>query len=363
MFGRARCQGTGNWPGTISGQTLLSDSANVGDTVVTVNEPSIFQVGTYAIFGNPGNQPIETKYINEINGDQLTLRNDIMAAPGLANSYPAATSIHSGNTDNDYRISFGGSSHACPTVAGAAALLLSVKPDLTWIEVRSLLRDHTEQIDFMQTNDPGLWEDLDGDGVKEFSLWYGYGRLDVSASLNAAIALDQRTDVVIRDNLNDIGEVPSPGWHANSPDIWIRQNDEPVTELDYNSPPQHQNPRYGQDNYVFLRVRNFGDATAPVVYVRALLTHFPGIEFQYPEDWQPTPGFGEEVEPPLVPGTYLIGEIQIADLDPGESVIVKMTWDSSLVPPHEVEIEGNTVRCRLRNKAKSRHKEQLVSNT
>jgi subtilisin family serine protease len=244
---------------------------------------------------------------------------------------------------NDYAATFGGTSHASPTVAGAAALVLSVDPSLSWVEVRAILRRTAALIDAAQANAIGAWADTDGDGVVDFSQWYGFGRLDVDAAVRAARDGLLAADIVVRENVADTGAVPSGGWHAHSPDIWVRRTDDPIPALAYGSEPPHQSPRRGQDNFVFCRVRNVGTTASNDVFVRAMITHFPGFEFRYPQEFMPTNRPGAPVPNPLTPGTYLIGEVRINTLAAGADQIVKMTWPQPLVPPTTVTVGGTTV--------------------
>jgi hypothetical protein len=93
-----------------------------------------------------------------------------------------------------YDQAFGGTSHATPEVAGAAALVLSADPQLSRTQVVDLLRETAQEIDFGNTDPVGQWQDLDGDGVKEFSRWYGHGRVDVAkAVLTAALRARERS--------------------------------------------------------------------------------------------------------------------------------------------------------------------------
>ncbi|NBC15694.1 MAG: S8 family serine peptidase [Bacteroidetes bacterium] len=246
-------------------------------------------------------------------------------------------------TCNDYDATFGGTSHASPTIAGAAALVISTDPSLTWVEVREILRTTANRIDFANTDPIGQWVDNDGDGVNEFSQWYGFGRVDVDAAVIAARDGTLNADIVVRENLSDTGAVPSTGWHAHSPDIWVRQTDDPIPALAYGANPPHQNPKRGQDNYVFCRVRNVGTGASNEVYIRAMITHFPGFEFRYPEEFIPTNRPGDPVPSPLTPGTYLIDEIRIDNLAAGADQIVKMTWPQALIPPATVTVGGSTV--------------------
>ena len=86
----------------------------------------------------------------------------------------------------DYDTSFGGTSHASPTIAGTAALVLSVFPILGWDEAREILRRTAVRIDAAQANAVGQYVDNDGDGIAEFSQWYGYGRVDVAEAVREA---------------------------------------------------------------------------------------------------------------------------------------------------------------------------------
>lgn len=246
---------------------------------------------------------------------------------------------------NDYATSFGGTSHSTPCVAGGIALILSARPELNWIQVRDILRQTCVRIDAAQANAIGQWQDLDGDGVIDYSRWYGAGRLDLDAAV--AVALDPSNplaDVYVRENLGDTGDVPSTGAWWASPDIWVRQDAAtPIPALAWSAAPPHQNAARGQDNAVFCRVRNRGAAAASSVYVRALLTHWAGLEFVYPADFAPSTSVGAPIPNPLVPGTYLIGQQRIDNLAAGADQIVKFTWPQALIPPATVPVGGTTV--------------------
>ncbi|GEM_PF-1323774 len=326
---------TGDIPSGAVASSTLQAIASAGSNTIILNSTAGFAAGEFLVIGFPGSANREYFGINSIAGNTITLNGN------LANAQPAGTVVSSG--PNDYEFDFGGTSHSCPTVAGAAALVLSVRPTLNWVQVREILRTTAAQIDFTQANATGQWVDLDGDAIPDFSQWYGYGRLDVDAAVQTTRDMLNFQDVVIRDNLTDVGIVPSNGWHAHSPDVWVRQSDDPIPALAYNAAPPHQNALRGQDNYVFLRVRNFGTAATNEVYLRALITHFPGFEFRYPQEWQPSNRPGQALPSPLEPGTYLIGEQLIDNLAIGTDTIIKMTWDQNLIPPASVMVGGINV--------------------
>ncbi|MEL6680658.1 MAG: S8 family serine peptidase, partial [Pseudomonadota bacterium] len=273
-------------------------------------------------------------------GDIDEVMSAVRVGEGSFSGLPQPPDMPPLEIEEDYDRSFGGTSHACPIVGGTAALILSANPALNWLQVRQILRETAVPIDTANTHPTGVWVDTDGDGVPDFSQWYGHGRVDVNAAVTAALAVGAVSDVVVRENLNDTGAVPSPGWHASSPDIWVRANDDPIPALPYTAAPPHQNAVRGQDNFVFCRVRNTGGAPASQVHIRAMICHFPGFEFRYPQEFIPSHRPGEALPTPLTPGTYLIGEVREDDLMPGESRIVKMTWPAALIPPQTVEVGG-----------------------
>jgi hypothetical protein len=75
-----------------------------------------------------------------------------------------------------------------------------------------------------------------------------------------------------------------------------------------------------------------------------MITHWAGLEFVYPRDFQPSSNVGAPVPNPLTPGTYLIGEERVDNLASGANQIVKFTWPQALIPPETVIVSGATVR-------------------
>jgi len=104
------------------------------------------------------------------------------------------TSNHPLNRDGDYVSNFGGTSSAAPAAAGAAALMLGVKPELTWRDIKHILARTARRIDpdiaevraafngtpyvaqhAWQTNGAGY----------AFHNWYGFGAIHVDEALMA----------------------------------------------------------------------------------------------------------------------------------------------------------------------------------
>ncbi len=60
----------------------------------------------------------------------------------------------------DYCSDFGGTSYSSPVVAGIAALILSARPTLSWVEVREILRTTSRKVNIGEKDPFGLWQDL-----------------------------------------------------------------------------------------------------------------------------------------------------------------------------------------------------------
>jgi hypothetical protein len=119
------------------------------------------------------------------------------AASNLVDPTTSSVRVGNGTLDGcpgpptcfDYASNFGGTSHASPTIAGTAALILSAFPILAWDEARAILRRTAVRIDSGQTNAIGQYTDTDGDGIAEFSQWYGFGRVDVEQAVQETAKL------------------------------------------------------------------------------------------------------------------------------------------------------------------------------
>lgn len=116
-------------------------------------------------------------------------------------------------------------------------------------------------------------------------------------------------DLWLRDAAGDPGVDAWGGAFWNSPDLWIRrQND---------GGEAHQAPEYGQDNWFHARVRNrAGSGTARHFVVTFHARGFAGTQFRYPEDF--------------LPALAACAEFELAA---GESRVVKARWPRAQVPP------------------------------
>jgi hypothetical protein len=288
-------------------------------------------MGQAVLIGVPGGAGTEASQVTGIPGGT-----QIGVSP-LHNAHAAGTAVITG--PDNYRNDFGGTSSATPLTAGVAALMLSINPELTWVQIRQILRDTAVQIDPGNTQ----WVDQDGDGVVDFNPLYGHGRVDAEAAVQAAEDLVginpiNNIDTWIMENTADIGEVPSlPPY---SPDVWVRNLD-PVVD----NPAQvnqHQSPIRGQDNWVYANIRNRGAVDSHDVYVRILITRWAGTQYIYPDDFLPSVPPSTNPITPLAPGTYLIGEVHIDTIPAGGSVTINTQWPAHLIPAASVVVDGVT---------------------
>jgi len=85
--------------------------------------------------------------------------------------------VSRGDAAGNYTNSFGGTSSATPGVAGVAALVLARNPELSWDEVKNILKQSCDRIDTANGN-------YDANG---HSAWYGYGRVNARKAVELAV--------------------------------------------------------------------------------------------------------------------------------------------------------------------------------
>jgi hypothetical protein len=104
---------------------------------------------------------------------------------------------------------------------------------------------------------------------------------------------------------------------STNPDVWVRIQDDgeaPGNQI-------HQNPRSGSDNYVYARIKNFGNVTAEIVRVDFYIENYSGADLIFPND------YNNRITAPDIPYPMLFL------LRPGASLVVKTRWPKAQVPP------------------------------
>ncbi len=106
-----------------------------------------------------------------------------------------------GENGGNYMDDFGGTSAACPQVAGTAALILSVNPSLTQIEVRTILQQTATDM-----------------GPIGFDNTYGYGRIDAHAAVLTVLPPISGPSLICSSGASFSINTPSPTiiWEKSS---------------------------------------------------------------------------------------------------------------------------------------------------
>lgn len=327
----------GNLPSFPRTSSLLTATASAGDTSVKVNNVTGFTQGRFILVGEPGQTGSESVKIVGV-PDHAT--NKIPVSP-LANNHNVGEEVVGGENNN--KNNFGGTSSATPLCAGICSLVLSAQPDLTWVEVREILRSTAIKFDITNTDPIGRWLDINGrpsmtTGLPpRFSKWYGYGRLDADSAVAAAIAYTFPRDLMIRKNLADDGEHEIVTSVDDSPDIWVRNADPSLDPsahpINYDTAGPHQTPSRTTPRWIYARIRNRGTQASLDAWVRFYIASLTGAPFVQPDDWQPQNSLHNISAVGWERGTYLIGEVALPDIAPGQDIIVDIPWPNGLIPP------------------------------
>lgn len=165
-----------------------------------------------------------------------------VVAPG-SNVYSLDLMVNGGYTAN-----FGGTSSACPHVAGVAALMLSVNPYLTHDQIIAIINKTASKVgNYTYTynnNHPfGRWNEK-----------IGYGMINAGAAVQMAYDLRNVGDLYVKDNLEDTGAEPNTttSVYTNAPEIRIVKDGQEVTTI-----------KAGETYEVRITVRNCDSRSTP----------------------------------------------------------------------------------------------------
>lgn len=182
------------WPNNlIQGETKWLGGFTVHPDVITVaactslNKKSVYSnwgtgISVCAPSNNapPGIWMPETGYI----GTPPEIRDSIAGLGIFTTDRMGAAGYERG----DFTGYFGGTSSATPVVAGVAALMLSVNPDLRSREVREIIQETTDKI-VDPDPDPQLGTMLGNYDANGHSQWFGFGKVN---AYKAVLAAQQR---------------------------------------------------------------------------------------------------------------------------------------------------------------------------
>lgn len=108
-------------------------------SVVTVNSTAGFAANSWVMTGNPAATGCAVSYVHQV------INGTTMRISGPLNGLGVGARIHRGPLD--YQNRFNGTSAAAPNAAGIGALVLSAKPTLTWLEVKSIMQSTALKVD------------------------------------------------------------------------------------------------------------------------------------------------------------------------------------------------------------------------
>lgn len=210
---------------------------------------------------------------------------------------------------NNYEYDKWGTSQATPMVAGTAALMLAVNPNLTAKEMKEILLNTADDIYHLPCNE-------------KYKGLLGKGRLNAYRAVLTAKCMnekDGKVDLMIRDAADDFGEEPYAGnnYDWQSPDIWVRaQNDGKLIEID-----QSADLRSGKKAYIYVRVTNTGCKTSSGNEKLTLYWGKEAEKMPWPVHWN---GVRKSTKGKKLGGQ--IKSVKIPKLEPGQETIVEIPW-------------------------------------
>jgi serine protease len=224
---------------------------------------------------------------------------------GWGENVDTCSSTSGGSTTN-YTSFFNGTSSASPVVTGAALAVqgiaeASLSSRFSPLQLRAILSDPATGT---PSNDPAV------------------DRIGVMPDLRAIIedVLNVATDVYIRDFVGDTGD-PHAGSISASPDIILRPAAvaDPQAEFGEGSGTENSNmlgfeAEAGQDNFIYVRVRNRGGS--PATNVEATVYWSPPATLVTPDLWT------------------LVDSVTIPNVPDGDILTVSdaITWPSAAIP-------------------------------
>jgi subtilisin family serine protease len=232
-----------------------------------------------------------------------------VCAPSSGGSAGITTTDRTGNggySTTNYVSGFGGTSSACPLAAGAAALVISANPSLTWSQVKSRLEDSADKIDTQHGQ-------YDGAGHSDL---YGYGRVNAHAAV--LLALQQSLDVEVTTAGGLIG---AGGPHQID---WITTTDGVV---------QRHSISYSEDGAGFIHI-----AELPANATSYVWTPPDGLNGQVTVQVTATTTLGQVDSAEVVFEVWrrpAVSGVKVKQLDDGS---YKLVIDGSQMRPGEVTI-------------------------
>ena len=179
------------WPqNALSGPTKWLCGFAIHPDVIAVSAST--SLGTKAAYSNWGEHiAVAAPSNNAPPNMALPQVGSVPTGPPLNQYLPGLGMVTSDRTQgagydsSDYTNAFGGTSSACPVVAGVAGLMLSVNPNLTARQVREILQITADKI-VDRNPDPQLGLKYGTYEANGHSQWFGYGKVNAAAAVREA---------------------------------------------------------------------------------------------------------------------------------------------------------------------------------
>lgn len=185
----------------------ISDIVNPTAVQGFATHPNVIAVGAsnskdeWSAYSNYGYQLTVCAPSNGSGGAGVTT-----ADVGGTLTFPDGSLGYKGYDATDYTTGFGGTSSACPLVAGICALILSANPDLTAKEVKEILKTTSDKIG------------KSTDYINGHSIYFGYGRINAYKAVQKALGVQPIDEP-------DNPPLPPVDDNNNPPPIVINQED------------------------------------------------------------------------------------------------------------------------------------------
>lgn len=209
-----------------------------------------------------------------------------------------------------------GTSEAAPIVAGLAALIFSVNPNLTAQQVKEIIKNTADDIYHISYN-------------KQYEGLLGTGRINAYKAVKAAkcmLSPSTGLDLAMQNSNQDDFVEPDikTEFFWKSEDIWVRnENDGFLVKT-------HQNPKYNvsKPNYVYVRVTNNSCQTSSGNDSLKLYWAKSHTALFWPQYWDGS----LSVEDPVTHEDILMGDevgtLIIPTIGPGGSKILEFQWSA-----------------------------------
>jgi subtilisin family serine protease len=213
-----------------------------------------------------------------------------------------------GNYPSGYKLS-GATSSAAPIVSGLGALIYSINPDFSAVEVKNIIESTTDDIYNIPYNETLIGQ-------------LGTGRINAyRAVLKAQCMLNPTSGIDLAMQDSNVDSFVEPNTETQQPwrseDIWVRnQNDGVLIK-------EHQNPEYSptNPNYVYVRVTNNSCEASTGTDNLKLYWAKANTALKWPLHWN-----GTLYEEGVLMGEP-IGTLNIPPLEIGQEAILEFEWN------------------------------------